>query len=147
MSCTTHLAPLAAGALLLVAAVRVAGAADLAGVADQATLELTTVGRTSGQSHTTTIWFVRQGDHIYVQSGKEGKTDWYRNALKHPAVTVRIGTLALRGRARSIDDAAETARVHELFVQKYMRARVVGWFGGSSGHGKVMVIDGLEPAT
>ena len=48
---------------------------------DASTLELTTSGRKSGQPRTATIWFVYD-DRLYVQSGKEGKTDWYRNLLK-----------------------------------------------------------------
>ena len=58
---------------------------------DEATVELTTTGRSSGQARTVTIWFVRDGDRLYVQSGKEGTTDWYRNLLKTPTVTLQIG--------------------------------------------------------
>jgi deazaflavin-dependent oxidoreductase (nitroreductase family) len=142
----TELAPLVACVLLLTAGIaRCADHDDVGAVANESTLEITTAGRTSGQARTATIWFVREGDHIYVQSGKEGQTDWYRNALKTPAVTLRIGTLMLRGRARPVDDAAEVARVHELFEHKYVSARVMGWFGGGFGHGKVLLIDDLEP--
>jgi len=146
MSRATALA-LLSGCVLLFAAglARSADHDDLSAVASESTLEITTAGRTSGQARTATIWFVREGDHIYVQSGKDGQTDWYRNALKTPAVTLRIGSVALRGRARPIDDAAEAARVHELFDHKYLRARVMGWFGGGFGHGKVLLIENLEP--
>ena len=141
----------AAGALLalgaLVLGARSAGAVSadaLRAVEDESTLELVTTGRRSGQERTVTIWFVRDGERLYVQSGKEGQTDWYRNVLANPAVTLRIGTLRLRGEAHGIDDAAETERVHTLFDQKYLRARVMGWFGGGFGHGKVVVIDHLD---
>ena len=147
MSRPTELALLGGCVLLLAAGIaRSAEHAEIGAVANETTLESTTAGRTSGQARSATIWFVSEGDHIYVQSGKDGKTDWYRNALKTPAVTLRIGTLALRGRARSVDDAAEVARVHALFDHKYVSARVMGWFGGGFGHGKVLLIDDLEPA-
>lgn len=125
-----------------------AGTADeLRNVAGASTLELTTTGRSSGQERAVTIWFVAENDHVFVQSGQEGKTDWYRNLLKQPGVKVRIGTVALRGEAHAVDDAQEVARVHALFERKYLRARVVGWFGGSIGHGRVVRIDRLEPTT
>lgn len=97
-------------------------------------------GATSGQPRPVTIWFVYD-DQLYVQSGRDGKTDWYQNALKTPAVTVKIGEREWRGQARPIDAAAETARVHELFRQKYLSARVMSWFGGGFGVGKVVAID------
>jgi len=116
----------------------------LRAVEDESTLELSSTGRRSGQVRTVTIWFVRDGARLYVQSGKEGNTDWYHNVLANPAVTLRIGTLRLQGQARRVDDPAESERVHTLFDQKYLRARIMGWFGGGFGHGKVVVIDHLE---
>jgi deazaflavin-dependent oxidoreductase (nitroreductase family) len=121
-------------------------AAELRAVADASTVELTTTGRTSGQPRAVEIWFVLDDDRLYVQSGKGGTTDWYRNLTANPAVSLRIGSLALRGRARPIDAASETARIHALFEQKYVRARVFGWFGGQTGHGKVVLIDQLQSA-
>jgi deazaflavin-dependent oxidoreductase (nitroreductase family) len=125
--------------LLLVAAADAAPDIDPA-LRDASTLELTTTGRKSGRPRTVTIWFVYE-DRLYVQSGQEGKTDWYQNALAKPAVTVKIGEREWRGQVRPIDDAAETARVHELFRQKYLSARVMSWFGGGFGVGKVVRID------
>lgn len=132
---------------LLAAGTAAAGTADdLRAVADQSTVELTTVGRRSGQPRTVTIWFVVDASRLYVQAGSGGSADWYRNLAANPALSLRIGSLALRGRARPIDDAGETARVHALFEQKYLRARVFGWFGGQTGHGKVVVIEQLKPS-
>ena len=115
-------------------------AADAPLPRDASTLELTTIGRKSGQPRTVTIWFVYD-DRLYVQSGQDGRTDWYQNLLKTPAVTLKVGERELHGRATPIDDAAETARVHELFRQKYLRARIMSWFGGGAGSGRVVAID------
>jgi deazaflavin-dependent oxidoreductase (nitroreductase family) len=111
---------------------------------DKSTLELTTTGRKSGAPRTVTIWFVadEQG-RLYVQSGKGGTTDWYRNLLQTPAVKIRIGELAMNGVAAPVDDLTEIARVHELFRQKYLRARVAEWIGSETGHGKVVQLGEL----
>lgn len=139
----TARAVIATALLLLLALVGAAGAAnsiDDPALRDASTLELTTTGRKSGKPRTVTIWFVVD-DRLYVQSGKEGKTDWYQNVLANPAVTVKIDDREFRGQARTITDAAETARVHELFTQKYLSARVMSWFGGGFGSGKVVALD------
>jgi len=111
---------------------------------DASTLELTTTGRKSGAPRTVTIWFVAdERGRLYVQSGKAGTTDWYRNLLKTPAVKIRVGELAMNGVAAPIEDLTEVARVHELFRQKYLRARIAEWIGSETGHGKVVQLGEL----
>jgi len=85
---------------------------------------------------------VYQG-RLYVQSGKDGKTDWYRNLIKTPAVSMRIGELAMTGVAVPIEDLTEITRVHELFRQKYLRARMAEWIGSDTGRGKVVQLGEL----
>ena len=145
MTARAALTALAAG-MLVVGLMRPAHsltADQLRGIDALSEVELSTTGRRSGQARTVTIWFVRDGERVYVQSGKEGKTDWYRNVIANPAVTLRFGALRLRGRALAVEDAGEAERVHGLFEQKYLSARVMGWFGGGFGHGKVVLIDDL----
>jgi deazaflavin-dependent oxidoreductase (nitroreductase family) len=113
-------------------------------VQDASTVELTTTGRKSGQPRLVTIWFAVDAEgRLYVQSGQDGRTDWYRNLLVTPAVSLRIGELAMRGTATPVDDLTEVARVHQLFREKYLRARITSWFGGDVGHGKVVRIGEL----
>lgn len=127
--------------LAVVAAAFAASASSLASVERQSTVRLTTTGRKSGQPRTATIWFVHDRGKIYVQAGKGGDTDWFRNLLKYPEVTLDFGSLAVRGRAHPLDDSAEAERVHSLFRQKYLLARVSTWFGGGFGRGKVVVVE------
>ncbi len=119
---------------------------DLQAVANQWSVKLTTTGRSSSQPRTVTIWFVFDDGRIYLQAGKEGHTDWYRNLRKHPEVTLNFGTLTARGRARSVDDPKEVDRVHGLFRQKYLTARISGWLGGNFGSGKVVRVDSWQDA-
>jgi deazaflavin-dependent oxidoreductase (nitroreductase family) len=109
-------------------------------VANESTVELTTTGRKSGKSHTKPIWFVYDQGHLYLQAGKGGKTDWYQNLKKNPQMTLKIADVTLKGTAKFIDDAQETERIHELFRQKYVTARVLGAVGSSIGHGKTVEV-------
>jgi len=114
---------------------------DLEKVADQSTVELTTAGRTSGKPHTKPIWFVYDQGHLYLQSGKEGKTDWYQNLKKNPKMTLKIGTVTANGKAKFINDAKEAERIHNLFSKKYLTARIAGAVGSSIGHGRAVEVE------
>lgn len=114
--------------------------ADLAKVADQSTLQITTIGRKSGKPHTRPIWFVYDQGKIYLQAGGEGGTDWYKNLQKNPEVELAIDALVLKGQAHTVEDKAEIERVHTLFREKYLRARVAQTFGSSIGRGKVVEV-------
>ena len=119
----------------------------LAQVANESTLEITTTGRKSGKPRTKPIWFVYDQGALYIQSGKDGKTHWYRNLQKTPQMRVKIGQLTLTGKAQFVTDTAETERVHDLFRSKYSLARVAGFVGSSIGHGKVILVEDLADAT
>lgn len=114
--------------------------ADLEKVADESILSITTVGRKSGELHTRPIWFVYDQGKIYLQAGREGGPDWYKNLQKNPEVELAIDALVLKGQAHIVEDQAETERAHDLFRKKYLRARIAQIFGSSIGRGKVVEI-------
>ena len=84
---------------------------------------LTTVGRVSGRPHTIEIWFARQGGTLYLLSGGGDRSDWVRNLLTWPEVTVRIGrrdAAELPGRARVVEAGSdEDEQARQLVVAKY----------------------------
>ena len=80
---------------------------------------LGTTGRRSGLVHEVEIWFGVIDDSLYLISGNGPNADWYRNALAHPPVTVRIEDVTMVGTARALEDAAERRRVGELMAAKY----------------------------
>ena len=120
---------------------RTVAKADLEKVANESTVEITTTGRKSGKTHTKPIWFVYDQGHLYLQSGKEGKSDWYQNLKKNPQMTLKIGTVTFQGKAKFIDDQNETERIHGLFSAKYIGARLAGMVGSSIGHGKAVEVE------
>ena len=145
-----------AGLVLLLAVLLVGTSGDaqerqhqdaLARVANESTLEITTTGRKSGKPRTKPIWFVYNQGDLYIQSGKDGKTHWYRNLQKNPQMRLKIGQLTLTGKAQFVTDPAEIERVHDLFRSKYSLARVAGFVGSSIGHGKVILVEDLADAT
>lgn len=76
-------------------------------------LLLTTSGRKSGRPRYTPLEYIhdQENDRYRVAAGWGGKTDWYRNLLKNPNVSVQVG-------GRKFDAIAETVSDEE--VAKYM---------------------------
>ena len=52
---------------------------------------LTTRGRKTGQARRTPLWYDRQGDVLYCLSGWGASSDWLRNVIAHPEVSVQVG--------------------------------------------------------
>lgn len=84
---------------------------------DQDYCYLTTTGRVSGRPHEIEIWFGANDRTLYLLSGSE-KSDWVRNLLKDPTVTVRIARHTFSGTARVVTDNEER-RARYLIAEKY----------------------------
>lgn len=111
-------------------------AAALARVKDRGTIELTTTGRHTGKPHTRPVWFVVSDSKVFLQAGRDGKTDWYRNLQQNPSVTLRAGTYTFRARAVALTDPARIEEIHRLFLRKYTTAWLLSFVGSSIGRGR-----------
>ena len=84
---------------------------------------LTTTGRVSGRPHTIEIWFALRDRTLYLLSGGGDRSDWVRNLLAHPEVSVRLGRRdapALAARARVVDPSSdEDDLARRLVTGKY----------------------------
>jgi len=79
---------------------------------------LTTTGRVSGHPHEIEIWFGAQNNTLYLLSGSE-RSDWLKNLLKTPSVTVRIGKQTFTGTARLLKEKEEDMLARTLIAEKY----------------------------
>jgi deazaflavin-dependent oxidoreductase (nitroreductase family) len=80
---------------------------------------LTTTGRVSGEPREIEIWFGLVGPTLYMLSGGGERSNWVRNLLREPAVTVRIGGVTQPGRARVVEDHDEDETARKLLFDKY----------------------------
>ncbi len=53
---------------------------------DSREIELTVTGRTSGREISNPVWFVQDGETLYLVPVKGSDSDWYKNILKTPTV-------------------------------------------------------------
>ena len=84
---------------------------------------LTTIGRRSGQPRTNGVSFMPLDDHYIVFSGWGVRSDWYRNVLANPNVTVKVGSRTLQATAVPV---ADPERRRELMRQMRTRAGQCG---------------------
>jgi deazaflavin-dependent oxidoreductase (nitroreductase family) len=91
--------------------------------------QITHRGRKSGQLRRTileVLHYDRETHEVLVVSGWEGKTDWYRNIEREPALEVRAGRVAYRP-VQEFLSSEETARlILTLFRQHPREVRWVG---------------------
>ena len=98
----------------------------LARVASRSTCRLTHYGRTTGRAHEVTIWFLPDGDRVYLAT-MHMQRHWPRNVQANPRVTLTIGAERLHGTAHAVTDPGEMARVVGLLKRKYWLARPYLW--------------------
>jgi len=80
---------------------------------------LTTKGRVSGRPHEIEIWFGVHGNALYLLSGSGEGSDWVKNLLKEPAVTVRIKEHTFTGVARIVRVDEENTMARYMLAEKY----------------------------
>ena len=80
---------------------------------------LTTTGRVSGEPREIEIWFELDGSTLYMLSGGRDRSDWVKNLMRDPRVSVRIAGRTFEGRARVVSDSDEDARARALLFEKY----------------------------
>jgi deazaflavin-dependent oxidoreductase (nitroreductase family) len=95
---------------------------DFEGLAGEDFCYLTTTGRISGRPHTIEIWFALNRHTLYMLSGGMDRSDWVKNALHLPNVTVKIKDKVIAGKARLVKDAEEDALARRLVLEKYEKS-------------------------
>jgi deazaflavin-dependent oxidoreductase (nitroreductase family) len=102
------------------------GVADLLSrLAEEDYCYLTTTGRVTGKPHEIEIWFGVQNSSIYLMSG-DHRSDWVRNLLKDPKVTVRIARHPFTGTARLIKEEQEEITARNMLADKYKEREADG---------------------
>ncbi len=99
------------------------------GYGKEKTLRISTVGRKTGRTHTTTIWFAVDTDGRFYIATRDRRRDWVRNAKKSPLVDITIRNVTRKMRLVPLKSDSEKNHVTDLYRKKYLLARVGGLFG------------------
>jgi deazaflavin-dependent oxidoreductase (nitroreductase family) len=82
-------------------------------------IKLSVIGRKSGKTISILVWFVLEGEKLYLLPVQGSDTQWYKNILKNPEI--RIDARGVEGRLRAvpITGANTVQSVIEKFREKY----------------------------
>ena len=85
---------------------------------DRQTLKLTHYGRKTGKPYEVVIWYLVDGDKLYLVSANANR-NWVRNVKSRPDISLRIGDEVFNGKVRVITDPEEREKVSALVERKY----------------------------
>ena len=92
--------------------------ARLRRVAGKQTTRLTHYGRKTGKPHEVTIWFVLDGDRLYIGTANV-KRQWVQNVRKTPRIKLSMGGENFMGTACFLTDRGEHERAMAAVQRKY----------------------------
>ena len=82
-------------------------------------IKISVIGRKSGQTISILVWFVREGDKLYLLPVQGSGTQWYKNVLKNPSIRIDARGAEAELRAQPITDSKTVKSVIEKFREKY----------------------------
>jgi deazaflavin-dependent oxidoreductase (nitroreductase family) len=96
-------------------------AQSLAKIAPLSTLTLTHYGRKSGKPYDVVIWFVIEGQRMFLGTANKSR-NWVRNIMVKPNVIIKAGTETFNATVSEITEASQRDHVMTLVQRKYWYA-------------------------
>lgn len=82
-------------------------------------IRLSVTGRTSGKTISIPVWFVVEGDTLFLLPVGGSDTQWYKNVLHDPQIRISARSEGGEFRATPITDSTAVKEVVEKFRAKY----------------------------
>src|SRR5271167_4009422 len=82
-------------------------------------IKITVIGRKSGRRISNPVWFVLEGDNLYLLPVQGSDTQWYQNVLKNPQIEIDARGVEGEFKTVPITDPARVKEVVEKFREKY----------------------------
>jgi hypothetical protein len=82
-------------------------------------IEISVIGRKSWKTISIPVWFVLEGEKLYLLPVKGSETQWYKNVLHNPSIWIDARGVGAELRATPITDAKAVKSVVEKFREKY----------------------------
>jgi deazaflavin-dependent oxidoreductase (nitroreductase family) len=91
-------------------------------------IDITVKGRKSGRPITNTVWFVLEGETLYLLPVKGSESQWFKNLLQHPSIKISAGGVAVEFNATAITDPKIVSSVVEKFREKHGPGQVKKYY-------------------
>lgn len=82
-------------------------------------IKLSVVGRKSGRTISILVWFVLEGEKLYLLPVQGSDTQWYKNVLRNPSIRIDARGVGADFRATPVTDTKLVKSVVEKFREKY----------------------------
>jgi deazaflavin-dependent oxidoreductase (nitroreductase family) len=91
-------------------------------------IEITVTGRKSGRRISSPVWFVQEGEELYLLPVKGSDSDWYKNILKTPTMRLKAGGKEWSAEVKPVTDKLKVRDIVEKFKDKYGAAQVKKYY-------------------
>jgi deazaflavin-dependent oxidoreductase (nitroreductase family) len=82
-------------------------------------INISVTGRKSGRAISISVWFVSEGDKLYLLPVQGSDTQWYKNVLKKPVIRIEAGGAVAESNVVPVTGATQVSSVVEKFRAKY----------------------------
>jgi deazaflavin-dependent oxidoreductase (nitroreductase family) len=82
-------------------------------------INISVTGRKSALTISNPVWFVLDGDELYLLPVRGSDTQWYKNVLKKPTIRIDARGAEAEVKAAVLTDASRVSSVVEKFRAKY----------------------------
>lgn len=82
-------------------------------------IQISVTGRSSGRTISIPVWFVLEGEKLYLLPVRGSDTQWYKNVLKKPWIQIDARGKEAKLQAIPTTDAKQVSSVVEKFRAKY----------------------------
>jgi hypothetical protein len=95
---------------------------------DREEITITVKGRRSGREIKLPVWFTLEGKTLWLLAVHGSGTQWFRNVLVDPTITVRAGRQELTAAGRPSQAQSTVQRIVEQFRKKYTAKLVARYY-------------------
>jgi deazaflavin-dependent oxidoreductase (nitroreductase family) len=82
-------------------------------------IKISVIGRKSERTISIPVWFVLEGEKLYLLPVQGSDTQWYKNVLQNPSIRIDARGAEAECQAVPITDAKGVKSVVEKFREKY----------------------------
>jgi deazaflavin-dependent oxidoreductase (nitroreductase family) len=91
-------------------------------------INLSVIGRKSGQTISIPVWFVLEGERLYLLPVQGSGTQWYKNVRHNPSIRINVRGTEVELLAVPITEAKAVKSVVEKFREKYGAGEVKKYY-------------------
>ena len=91
-------------------------------------IQLSVTGRRTGKTISNPVWFVLEGEKLYLLPVKGSDTQWYKNVLNNPSIRIDARGSEAKLRVIPVTEPQAVKSVIEKFREKYGAADVKKYY-------------------